>query len=139
MQNEPENTAAKRDELLGSTRVPPPCDREQAAESKDHQHSTPSFWAQATPTKPVRTRKRRPAEPARHKPPVRGPPRRAVFDYELLTFDDVAARLHCARQTVKQRYRLWGLRPVRIAGRCLIPSNQLAALERRLIEEGIEI
>ena len=60
----------------------------------------------------------------------------AAFNYELLTFDDVAARLHCARKTVKQSYRRWGLRPVRIARRVLIPSDQLVALEQRLIEGG---
>ena len=60
----------------------------------------------------------------------------ASFSYDLLTFDDVAERLRCARKTVKQSYRRWGLRPVRIAGKVLIPSTQLIALEQRLIEQG---
>ena len=60
----------------------------------------------------------------------------AAFSYDLLTFDDVAARLHCTRGCVKKNWKRWGLRPVRIAGRVLIPSTQLAALERRLIDNG---
>ena len=61
------------------------------------------------------------------------------FNYELLTFDDVAERLRCSRKTVKSNYRLWGLRPVRIARRVLIPSDQLTSLEQRLIEQGEKI
>ena len=34
--------------------------------------------------------------------PARQRRRGASFNYELLTFDDVAERLHCARKTVKQ-------------------------------------
>ena len=40
-----------------------------------------------------------------------------AFSDSLLTFDDIAERLHCSRQTVKKNYRKWGLRPVRIAGK----------------------
>lgn len=60
----------------------------------------------------------------------------AALDYDLLTFDDVADRLHCARKTVKKNYTRWGLRPVRIAGKVLFPAPQLAALERQLIDTG---
>jgi hypothetical protein len=56
--------------------------------------------------------------------------------YKLLTFDDIAARLRCSRKHVKQSYKRWGLRPVRIAGRVLIPDVQLLELEQRLIREG---
>jgi hypothetical protein len=61
------------------------------------------------------------------------------FGYQLLTFDNVAERLHCARKTVKQSYRRWGLRPVRIAGKVLFPSTQLLELEERLIREGQQL
>ena len=60
----------------------------------------------------------------------------AAFAYDLLTFDDLSERLHCSRKTVKKNYTKWGLRPVRIAGKVLFPSTQLAALERKLIENG---
>ena len=68
--------------------------------------------------------------------PARQRGRGESFQYDLLTFDDLAQRLHCARKTVKQSYRRWGLRPVRIAGKVLFPSTQLIALEERLIREG---
>ena len=55
-----------------------------------------------------------------------------AFAYDLLTFDDLAERLHCSRKTVKKNYTKWGLRPVRIAGKVLFPSTQLAALEKHL-------
>ncbi len=60
----------------------------------------------------------------------------ARFDYDLLSFDDVAQRFGCARKTVKQSYRRWGLRPVKIAGKVLFPSDQLIELETRLIKHG---
>ena len=51
----------------------------------------------------------------------RGSP--SPFAYELLTRDELAARLHINATTVTRSYRKWGLRPVRVAGRVLFPSN----------------
>ena len=54
----------------------------------------------------------------------------ARFDYDLLTFRRRCCKgSRCARKTVKQSYRRWGLRPVRIAGKVLFPSDQLIELE----------
>ena len=61
---------------------------------------------------------------------------RSAFPYELLTREDVAARLHVTPTTVTRSYAKWGLRPVRIGGRVLFPSTQILELERRLIEGG---
>lgn len=58
------------------------------------------------------------------------------FAYELLTRHQLAARLHVTPITVTRQYGAWGLRPVRIGGRVLFPSDQVEALERRLIEGG---
>lgn len=68
--------------------------------------------------------------------PARQRKRGGSFAYDLLTLDDVAERLRCSRKTVKQSYRRWGLRPVRIARRVLIPSDQLVSMEQQLIERG---
>jgi hypothetical protein len=62
----------------------------------------------------------------------------ATFPYELLTRDELAARLHCTPTTVTRSYARWGLRPVKIAGRILFPSDQVAALERRAIDEEVK-
>ncbi len=60
----------------------------------------------------------------------------SVFPYELLTRDQLAERLHVTPITVTRNYRAWGLRPARVAGRTLFPSNQIEAFERRIIESG---
>ncbi len=72
--------------------------------------------------------------------PARGQKRAAPspFAYTLLTRDELAERLHVTSVTVTRRYRRWGLRPLRIAGRVLFPSNQIEAFEKRLIESGGE-
>jgi hypothetical protein len=60
------------------------------------------------------------------------------FAYELLTRDQLAARLHVTAVTITRSYSKWGLRPVKIAGRILFPSDQVAALERRMMNGEIE-
>jgi hypothetical protein len=60
----------------------------------------------------------------------------SAFDYELLTREQLAERLHVTPTTVTRRYRKWGLRPVRIGARVLFASDQIAALEQRLIKSG---
>lgn len=60
--------------------------------------------------------------------------RKSGFAYDLLSRDELAARLHTTPTTVTRSYARWGLRPLKIAGRVLFPSDQVAALEQRLID-----
>ena len=60
---------------------------------------------------------------------------RAVLE-QLLTFDDLAAPWHCSRKAVKTNWTRYGLRPIRIARRVLIPISQVIAFEQRMIERG---
>ena len=53
---------------------------------------------------------------------------------DLLTFDDLAARWHCSRKTIKANWANYGFRPVRIARRVLIPVSQVIELEKRMID-----
>ena len=59
-----------------------------------------------------------------------------TFAYELLGREELGARLHVSALTITRRWKKWGLKPVRISGRILFPSDQVAALERRLIDSG---
>jgi hypothetical protein len=54
--------------------------------------------------------------------------------YPHLTTDELAGRWRCRRETISRQYRKWGLRPIRIAGCLLFPTEQIEAVERRLIE-----
>jgi hypothetical protein len=65
----------------------------------------------------------------------RAPP---IFSNTLLTRHEVGARMRCEAVTVTRNYQKWGLKPVRISGRVLFPSDQITALDRRLIETGDE-
>jgi hypothetical protein len=60
------------------------------------------------------------------------------FAYELLTRDELAERLHVTATTVTRSYAKWGLRPVRVAGRILFPSDQILELERRAMTGELE-
>jgi len=67
--------------------------------------------------------------PARQRKSSGGP----AFPYQLITRDELAARLHCTPVTITRSYQKWGLRPVKLAGRVLFPSDQSAQLERKII------
>lgn len=48
-----------------------------------------------------------------------------------LTTDDLAARWHSTKFTISRKYRLLGLRPIRVGKRLLFPVDQVEAAERR--------
>jgi hypothetical protein len=61
------------------------------------------------------------------------------FGYELLTRQDLAARLHVTATTVTRKYRKWGLRPLRVGGRLLFCSDHIRDLEARAMRGEIEL
>jgi hypothetical protein len=66
---------------------------------------------------------------------IRGPP---IFPYDLLTRGEVADRLRTTPITVTRKYKKWGLKPARLGGRVLLSTDQILALEKRLMESGEE-
>ena len=61
------------------------------------------------------------------------------FGYELLTRQELAARLHVTATTVTRKYRKWGLRPLRLGGRLLFSIDHITDLEARAMRGEITL